>query len=136
MLVLITISAITTRGVYAKSYVSDDTVIINDSIHSYFNNYFDGKTSYLYFPYVCNSNQNYNRDCYLGIDKDGNYVNLVYNSSDTYSTTLEIKTGIDENFSVSGNNVFRKHQNYSYIILVSIAFIFGLYFVSKLIGGI
>ena len=135
MLALIITSAVTIRGVHAKSYVSDDSIIVSDSIHSYFNNYFDGKSSYLYFPYVCNSNQSYNRDCYLGIDKNGNYVNLVYNSSDTYYTTLEIKSGVDENFSVSGVNVFRKSQDYTYIILVSLAFIFGLLFVTFLIGG-
>lgn len=116
MLVLLIILAPTTK-VNAQSYTAEDTVL-NSNIHDYFNNYFNGNKSYQYFAYTCGD-----RTCYYGIDSDNNYVNITYTNINGYSYDYIITTGVDENFSVSGTNIFKKEINDSRAILVALAFL-------------
>lgn len=65
----------------------------------------------------------------MGIDKDGNYIKISYNNNNE----LEITKGIDNNFSLNGDNYFEiKDVNYQFIISILIC-IFLLIF---MIGGI
>lgn len=123
-----------TINVKAQSYTSDDSVVIQSQYHDLFNNYFSGKESYLYFPYSCNYN-NYNRSCYFGIDKSGNYLKISY-TGDSYNYNTQISSGVDENFSVTGSNVVRKSVKPIYIILYGLGFIFALFIISLLLGGL
>lgn len=107
-------------SVHAVSYVAEDT-LLNSNVHDYFNNYFNGSKSYQYFGYACGD-----RTCYYGIDSDNNYVNITYTNTSGYSYDYLITTGVDNNFSVSGSNVFKKDINDSRVILMSLAFIFAV----------
>lgn len=118
----------------AKSYVADDSVIIEDNIHSFFNNYFSSTDIYEYFPYECNYSD-YNRTCYYGINQDNEYVDISYTYGDRFNYDRVITTGIDENFSVTGNNVIKKGVSINYIILVVLVFFGVIKIVDKLLGG-
>lgn len=104
-------------SVKAQSYTAEDT-LLSSNIHDYFNNYFSGNKSYQYFGYVCGD-----RTCYYGIDSDFNFVNITYTSTSGYNYNYKITTGVDENFSVSGANVFKKDVNNSRAILMALALI-------------
>lgn len=129
-MVLITI-LVPTISVKAVSYTSDDSVLIGSNIHDYFNNYFGENTSYKYFPYVCGD-----RTCYYGINSKNEYVKITYTSTSGYSYDYDITTGIDENFSVTGTNVFTKEVGNSRILIVSLAFIFTFLIVLLLNRGV
>lgn len=101
----------------AQSYTAEDT-LLSSNVHDYFNNYFSGNKSYQYFGYACGD-----RTCYYGIDSDFNYVNISYTNTSGYSYDYLITTGIDENFSVTGSNVFKKEINDSRVILMALALI-------------
>lgn len=103
----------------AQSYVADDSVVISSQYHDLFNNYFDGKLSYQYFPYECDSL--YSRTCYYGIDSEGNYLNVYYIRSDN-SYEQRIEVGKDENFSVTGSNVIKKDVNTEQVELMAMTF--------------
>lgn len=133
MLVL-TIMVVPTIDVRATSYTADDSVIISSQYHDFFNNYFDGKTGYLYFPYSCPTTD-YNRTCYYGINKKNEYVKIMYVGSG-YSYTQKIETGIDDSFSVTGVNIIHKNVNPVYTILSGLAFGLLIYIVLLLLGGL
>lgn len=133
MLVLITM-LVPTINVNAVTYTADDSVIISSQYHDFFNNYFDGKTGYLYFPYSC-SNTDYNRTCYYGIDNNGKYVKIMYVGSG-YTYSQKIETGIDKNFQVNGLNVIHKDVKPIYTIITGLAFAIIIYIVLLMIGGI
>lgn len=118
---------------HAQSYVTNDNVVISSQYHDLFNNYFLGDKSYQYFPYECDSGS-YSRTCYYGIDSDFNYLNVTYTRNGANYETF-IEKGIDENFSVSGNNIIFKPVSYNYVILYSIAFIIGFGVIFFLIKG-
>lgn len=128
MLVLVIISLIITNNVYADSYTTNNT-IVSSQYHDFFQLHFKN-TEYKYFPYNCNlTSSSYYRTCYMGIDKDGNYIKISYNNNNE----LEITKGIDNNFSLNGDNYFEiKDVNYQFIISILIC-IFLLIF---MIGGI
>lgn len=121
MLVLPTILVPTIKA-KATTYTSDESVVISSQYHDFFNNYFDGTKSYLYFPFSCSYNDYY-RTCYYGIDSENNYVKITYNGSG-YNYNQVMETGVDENFQVNGKNVIRKNVNPLYIIIYGLAFIF------------
>lgn len=133
MLVLTTM-LVPTISAKATTYTADDSVIISSQYHDFFNNYFDGKTGYLYFPYSC-PNTDYNRTCYYGIDNNGKYIKVMYVGSG-YTYTQTIETGIDENFAVNGNNIIRKDVSPIYTIIMGFAFAIIIYIVLLMIGGI
>lgn len=115
----------------AKSYVSDDSTVINAQYHELFNNYFSGENSYLYFPYKCKIN-NYDRVCYFGIDSKGNYLNVGYIASGN-SYVTSITSGVDSSFDVSGNNVVRKGVKGVEIIKIFLIFLGVFYIICQLI---
>lgn len=119
-------------NVKALSYVSDESVTISSNYHDFFNNYFSGKKSYLYFPYSCN--QEYNRTCYYGIDSDNNYIKIYYLGSG-YSYNQLMETGVDENFSVSGKNVIRKDVDSNYVNTIILVFSILFFVESLFLGG-
>lgn len=116
---------------HAQSYTASNT-ILGSNIHDYFNNYFNGSNSYQYFAYACGD-----RTCYYGIDSENNYVNITYETSSSgYSYNYVISTGVDNNFSVSGANVFKKEINDSKVILWALAFLTGCLVVYMLNRGV
>lgn len=118
---VLAIMLVPTINAKAVSYRADDTAILSSQIHDYFNNYFSGNKSYQYFGYVCGD-----RTCYYGIDSDYNYVNITYQNVSGYSYDYLISTGIDESFSVSGINIFKKEINNSRVILMALVLITGI----------
>lgn len=115
----------------AQSYTAEDAML-SSNVHDYFNNYFSGNKSYQYFGYACGD-----RTCYYGIDSDFNYVNITYTSSSTgYSYDYLITTGVDEDFSVSGSNVFKKEIKDSRVILVALALITAIVTVGVMNRGV
>lgn len=121
MLVLLTTLVITCKNVSAKSYVADDNITISSSFHDVFNNYFDESKKYTYFAYKCD-----NRTCYFGIDEDNNYLEITYTGTQ-YNNQIVYKKGTDNNFSVSGVNVFNHNPSANSQLLY--AFVFSLVFV-------
>lgn len=119
MLVLIIILAPITS--YAKSYVADDNYIMSSNIHDLFDNYFGSSKSYKYFPYKCYYG-NYDRECYYGIDKDFNYLNVTYNCESSYGCSQVIDIGVDENFTVNGKNIYQKEVSADVSILYFLVF--------------
>lgn len=119
-MVLAIILVLTTKDVNAKEYVADDNYSMTSQYHDIFNNYFGEDKEYLYFPYSCEIGP-YSRECYFGIDKDGNYLDISYISSGS-SYVVNYSSGIDEEFSVSGNNVFRKKVSSNIILLYGFTF--------------
>lgn len=131
---VLTITLVTTTNVKATTYTADDSVIISSQMHDFFNNYFNGTKSFLYFPFSCSYND-YNRTCYYGIDSENNYVKITYNGSG-YNYNQVIETGVDENFQVNGNNVIRKNINPFYIIIYALIFFSLIKFVLLLLGDL
>lgn len=128
MLVLI-ITLVPITSVSAKSYVADNNALVPSNIHDYFRYYFGDKVSFQYFPYSC-SYGSYNRTCYYGIDKEGNYLDIKYQGND-YSYNQIIEFGVNDTFSVSGKNVFKVDVSNStvlnYILVFSLlVFVFWI----------
>lgn len=130
MLVL-TIMLVPTISVSAQSYTADDSVVLGSNIHDYFNNYFGDNVSYQYFGYSCGD-----RTCYYGINSKNEYVNITYSTTSGYSYDYVITTGTDENFSVSGNNVFKKEVSNSRLIIYALAFLTGTFVILALNRGV
>lgn len=128
MLALLIISLVITNNVHADSYTTNNT-IVSSQYHDFFQLHFKD-TKYKYFPYDCQrQTSSYYRTCYFGIDKEGNYIKIAYNTNDE----LEISKGIDNNFSLSGNNYFEINDiNYEYYILI----ILGIILCMKLVVGL
>lgn len=124
-----------TNNVNAQSYVADDNYIISSNYHDFFRHYFGEDKSYQYFSYRC-SNDSYNRNCYYGIDSDNNYIKIEYEDTGNYSYNQKITTGVDENFSVTGNAIFK--QGISQAKFSNILFIFVLCFIIfiLMLGGL
>lgn len=121
--------------VNAESYTADDTYIMSSQYHDFFHNYFGENVSYQYFTYKCNFN-NYDRNCYYGIDKNNNYIKIEYQDNGSYNYNQIITTGEDENFSVTGINVFKVPVSNSRIILYGLVFVFVIFILLLLLGGL
>lgn len=106
-----------TINVDALSYSADDTATISSQYHDFFNNYFSNSFEYKYFPYECDTST-YNRTCYYGIDNNNNFINIKYNGNSYY-----YEKGVDNNFSVSGNNIITRSGNNNLINTYAIVFI-------------
>lgn len=124
-----------TNNVNAQSYVADDNYIISSNYHDFFRHYFGEDKSYQYFSYRC-SNDSYNRNCYYGIDSDNNYIKIEYEDTGNYSYNQKITTGVDENFSVSGNAIFKQGISQAKFTNIILIFIFCLFILCNLMGGI
>lgn len=128
MLVL-TIILAPTINLKADTYVAKDNVVVGSNIHDFYNNYFSDKESYQYFPYDCGD-----RTCYFGINNSKEYVRLYY--SGNYNNNLQIQTGIDENFIVTGVNVFKHDVSFTYQLLIAFSFVSLIILFLKMIGGV
>ena len=115
---------------YAQSYTAENT-LLNSNVHDYFNNYFSGSKSYQYFGYACGD-----RTCYYGIDSDNNYVNITYTNTSGYSYDYLITTGVDDTYSVTGVNVFKKEINDSRVILMALALITAIITIAIMNRGV
>lgn len=129
MLVL-TIILLPITNVSALSYTSKDDIIISSTYYDFFRSQFGEDKNYKFFAYDCSSG-NYSRTCYYGIDNDNNFVQIKYNSSYNY----EIIKGIDNDFSVIGNNIIEVKPSFSSQITQAITFIF-IFFVIYLMLGV
>lgn len=119
-----------TINVNAKSYIADDTVTIPSQYHDVFNNYFKEYQKYTYFPYECNTN--YSRTCYFGIDSQGNYLDISYkNYGNSYE--LQYTKGVDEDFSVTGVNVFIHEPSMASLLTCAVIFIFLVLLICSLV---
>lgn len=134
MLIAITISFKVDK-VNAISYTADDTTSISSQYHDIFNNYFSGKNSYKYFTYKCTYGTS-ERNCYMGIDSKGNYLKIVYDYTNYNNYHIVYEKGKDENFSVSGVNIYEKSVDNNYIILCFLCFCLTLFMINKLLSDL
>ena len=119
MLVLI-ITLVITTSVSAEEYTASDDYTISSQYHDVFNNYFNDSKSYLYFSYDCYYGDTL-RHCYYGIDEENNYLKIDYQTSG-YNYVVNYTSGIDEEFSVNGINIYRHQVNVDYSILYLLCF--------------
>ena len=115
--------------VKAESYISKDDVVIDSRYSNYFAEVFGEDREYTYFPYDCTFGSSYSRTCYFGIDSRNNYYDIEYTSSG-----INIKKGVDNHFSVTGNNVITVHPKSTSVIKYGLAFIFIFFVVYIMIG--
>lgn len=115
--------------VKAESYVAKEDVVIDTRYSNFFAEMFGEDTSYTYFPYDCSYSGSYSRTCYYGIDSENNYYDIEYTSSGT-----NLKKGIDNNFSVTGNNVVVIQPKSTAVLKYGITFIFIFIVVYIMIG--
>ena len=131
MLALLVISLVIVSDVYAQSYTTNNT-IMSTNYHDFFKTHFRG-TKYKYFPYDCNMQSTYYRTCYYGIDSEGNYIKISYNSS----SDLEVTKGVDSNFSLSGVNYFEVDDfNYLALYVKSVLLIICIFGLTKWFIGV
>lgn len=130
-MVLLTI-LVPTINAKAESYVADDSQVVSANIHETFKNYFSPLVSYQYFPYSCNYGS-YSRTCYYGIDENFNYLKIDYQSADN-SYEQRFSTGTDTNFSVTGENVYKKSASLTYTLIITIVFLSLTILMNKMIG--
>lgn len=112
----------------ADTFVSNDNILISSSVHDFFQHYFDEFDTYKYFAYSCGD-----RTCYYGINQDNEFVRLYYTGN--YGSSLQIQSGIDDNFEVSGVNVFIHNVSSETQLLIGFTFCFLIFLFLKLIGG-
>lgn len=130
MLVLAIILVPITK-VSATSYTAKNDIIISSTYYDFYKAQFGEDKSYKFFAYDCSSGS-YSRTCYYGIDKDNNYVQIKYNSNYNY----EIVKGIDNNFSVSGDNVIEVKPSFISQLTYAIVFIFIFFVIYIMLGVI
>lgn len=130
MLVL-TIMLVPTIKVNATTYTSKDDIIISSNYYDFFKVNFGEDKSYKFFAYNCYGSSSYQRTCYYGIDKDFNYVNIKYDTSNN----LEIIKGTDTNFNVNGSNIIEVKPSNLSQLLYAITFIF-IFFVIYIMTGV
>lgn len=133
MLVL-TITLVPTLSVSAKSYTADDNYIMSSNYHDFYRNYFGDSVSYQYFPYKCYFGSS-ERECYFGIDKEGNYADITYKENG-YGYSQIVKYGVDESFSVSGKNIYKVDVSSGRITNQILVFVFLLFVVFLMLGAL
>ena len=126
---ILVLTIILVPTVKAESYVSKDDVVIDSRYSNYFSEVFGEDKEYTYFPYDCTFGSSYSRTCYFGIDSKNNYYDIEYTSSGT-----NIKKGVDNNFSVTGNNVIVVQPESISVLKYGITFIFIFIVVYIMIG--
>ena len=132
MLVLVII-LLPTIKVNASSYVAKNDIIIDTKYYDFFKNHFGEDNTYQFFAYNC-SYGNSIRTCYYGIDSNNNYVKIDYNYSDIYNYSLNISKGVDNDFSVTGDNVINVSPSKSSILVNCVVFIFVFYVIYIMLG--
>ena len=112
--------------VNASSYVAKNDIIIDTKYYDFFKNQFGDDNTYQFFAYNCIYG-NSNRTCYYGIDSNKNFVKIDYDYTDIYNYTLNISKGIDNDFSVSGDNIIHVSPSKISILVYCVVFIFVFY---------
>ena len=132
MLVLVIILLPITK-VYASSYVAKDDIIIDLKYYEFFNSQFGEDNTYQFFAYNCIYG-NSNRTCYYGIDIKNNYVKIDYNYFDSYNYSLNISKGVDNDFSVTGDNIIHISPSKTSTLTYCVVFIFVFYVIYIMLG--
>lgn len=132
MLVLVII-LLPTIKVNASSYVAKDDIIIDTKYYDFFKNQFGDDNTYQFFAYNCIYG-NSNRTCYYGIDSKNNYVKIDYNYSDIYNYSLNISKGVDNDFSVTGDNIIHISPSNASILVYCVVFYFVFYVIYIMLG--
>ncbi len=122
-----------TIKVNASSYVSKNDIIIDTKYYDFFNSQFGDDNSYQFFAYDCNYGSSI-RTCYYGIDINNNYVKIDYNYFDSYNYSLNISKGVDNDFSVTGDNVINVSPSKNSILVNCVVFIFVFYVIYIMLG--
>lgn len=121
MLVLLVI-LVPTVNVYADTYTTKDDIVIDTKYYEFFKSKFGEFTSYKFFAYNCTrSNYSYNTTCYYGIDSSNNYVKISY-----VDDSLNVSTGIDENFALNGSNYIDVKPSVNAVFCTAFVFAFTL----------
>ncbi|MCI7555174.1 MAG: hypothetical protein MST00_07130, partial [Tenericutes bacterium] len=89
--------------------------------------------SYQFFAYNCIYG-NSDRTCYFGIDSNNNYVKIDYNYTDIYNYSLNISKGVDNDFSVTGDNIINVSPSKPSILVYCVVFIFVFYIIYIMLG--
>ena len=132
MLVLVIILLPITK-VNASSYVAKNDIIIDTKYYDFFNSQFGDNISYQFFAYNCIYG-NSNRTCYYGIDTKKNYVKIDYKYIDNYNYSLNISKGVDNDFSVTGDNIINVSPSKTSILVNCVVFIFVFYIIYIMLG--
>ncbi len=132
MLVLVII-LLPTIKVNASSYVAKDDIIIDSKYYKFFSSHFGDDNSYQFFAYNCNYGSS-TRTCYYGIDSNNNYVKIDYNYSDIYNNSLNISKGVDNDFSVTGDNIIHISPSKTSILVYCAVFCFVFYVIYIMLG--
>lgn len=132
MLVLVII-LLPTIKVNASSYVAKNDIIIDTKYYDFFKNQFGDDNTYQFFAYNCIYG-NSNRTCYYGIDSKNNYVKIDYNYSDIYNYSLNISKGVDNDFSVSGDNIIYVKPSKTSILVYCVVFVLVFYVIYIMLG--
>ena len=122
-----------TIKVNASSYVAKNDIIIDTKYYDFFKNQFGDDNTYQFFAFNC-SYGNSIRTCYYGIDSNNNYVKIDYNYSDIYNYSLNISKGVDNDFSVTGDNIIYVSPSKSSILVNCVVFIFVFYVIYIMLG--
>lgn len=134
MLVLVII-LLPTIKVNAASYVAKNDIVIDLKYYEFFNRHFGDDNTYQFFAYNCIYGSS-TRTCYYGIDINNNYVKIDYNYNDNYNYTLNISKGVDNDFSVTGDNIINVSPSKTSILLNCVVFIFVFYVIYIMLGVI
>lgn len=132
MLVLVII-LLPITNVNASSYVAKNDIIIDTKYYDFFNSQFGDDNSYQFFAYNCIYG-NSSRTCYFGIDSNNNYVKIDYNYTDIYNYSLNISKGVDNDFSVTGDNIINVSPSKPSILVYCVVFIFVFYIIYIMLG--
>lgn len=119
--------------VNASSYVARNDIIIDTKYYDFFNSQFGDDNSYQFFAYNCTYG-NSNRTCFYGIDTKNNYVKIDYKYTDNYNYSLNISKGIDNDFSVIGDNIINVSPSNTSILVKCVVFIFVFYIIYIMLG--
>lgn len=119
--------------VNASSYVSKNDIIIDTKYYDFFKNQFGDDNTYQFFAYNCIHGSS-NRTCYYGIDTKNNYVKIDYKYIDNYNYSLNISKGVDNDFSVTGDNIINVSPSKTSILVNCVVFIFVFYVIYIMLG--
>ena len=132
MLVLVIILLPITK-VNASSYVAKNDIIIDLKYYEFFRTHFGEDNTYQFFAYNC-SYGNSTRTCYYGIDSNNNYVKIDYNYSHIYDYSLNISKGVDNDFSVTGDNIIYISPSKTSMLTYCVVFFFVFYVIYIMLG--
>ena len=122
-----------TIKVNASSYVAKNDIIIDLKYYEFFRTHFGEDNTYQFFAYNCVYGSS-NRTCYYGIDVNNNYVKIDYKYTDSYNYYLNISKGVDNDFSVTGDNIINISPSKTSMLVYCVVFIFVFYVIYIMLG--